>query len=821
MTLQRFVKKLPGVLQTEVQKEFYSATFDQVFNPANVEAAQGFIGRRSSNVLDPLVDNYLGEPTKSRAAYQLEPIAFAVNSALQDSNHMFYEDFVNYIEHKGGNVGNHDRLFADQYYSFAPPIDIDKYLNYQNYLWLQGDGTDATNTAPILFLQSGGMTPAQFDTFIEDKIIGATAFNTGLTLTPTNVELTSSMRVQFDGSASYAQPYYLEGVGRSIRLVTQRSVVYPTIDSAINIVLDPALDPGDPDYGVEPTTNPLANQQLLETPDYMTVERGSVEGSAWERSNRWFHEDAVDTITQAGQLQGASINTGGNGYAIGNVLLVNIGDGTLGSFVVTSIALGGVIDGVTVFTRGSGYSFAQADETGVPSPVSNLQWDNDDPFGLGSAWDPDNVISNPSGYLTELGQDETDFDESLASGTVGLGGTGYTIGDTLTVVGGTGTAATFNVDAVDTLTGAATVVSIISGGAYSAIPTTPAGTTVSPAGGSGCTLNLFFEGTFFGGTGYTVGEEITLSDGSILTVTSETGNVVDGFTIDTSSTSLILTQGITLTTVSSDISGNDDFTLTLDVPNERGVTLWDDNTITNGAGSGAIIDGLLASAVSRSNKADRPILEFMRDIEFWDHGTRYLGEVDVAAATENFGNISGQTYGTTQVDGVTLTTGMTLIFLDPDTIPDFLYYDELPDGGATSGTYWDAGPWEVDGVAGAITRFVWEVSESAGNIVLTSIDLPTGADSIEVVCNGDTVTVTQGATWAGHSFYNTEDIDTGEFYWRSGQQKIDSNRPALFNLYDTDGIALDDTLEYPDSDFVGSEIFSYKLLTQERLNEQG
>jgi hypothetical protein len=412
MALNRQIKKLPGVLQTEVQKEFYSATFDQVFSSANVEAAQGFIGRRSSDVLDPLVDVYLGEPTKERAAYQLEPIAYAVNAALKDSNHMFYEDFINYIEHKGGNVGNHDRLFADQYYSFAPPIDIDKYLNYQNYLWLPGDGTDATNTSPILFLQSGSLVGAAYDAFIESKIIGAKTFNTGEDLLPANVELTSSMRVQFEGSLSYNTPFYLEGVGRSIRLVTQRSPLYPTVDSAINIVLDPALDPGHPDYGVEPTTNPLAAQQLLFTPDYITIERGSVEGSAWERSNRWFHEDAVDVITQAGQLQGAEVNTSGNGYEIGNVLPVNIGDGTGGSFVVTSIALGGAINGVNVFTRGEGYSTAQANETGVPSPVSNLQWDNDDPFGIGSAWDPDNVLTNPSGWLTELAQDETDFNET-------------------------------------------------------------------------------------------------------------------------------------------------------------------------------------------------------------------------------------------------------------------------------------------------------------------------------------------------------------------------------------------------------------------------
>ena len=397
MTLRRFVKKLPGVLQTEVQKEFYAATFDQLFNPANVESAQGFIGRRTGDVLDPLQDNYLEEPTKERAAYQLEPIAYAVNRALEDTNHFFYEDFITYIEHKGGNVGNHGRMFSDNYYSFAPPIDVDKYLNYQNYLWLPGDGSDPTNTAPIGFLLvADGTTPAMYDSIIESQIVGATTFNTSenAALVPQDFEFTSGMRLQFVGSASYNKPYYVEGVGRAIRLVEETSVVYNSDD--VDITLQPTiLIPGQ-----EPIPDPAAAQNLLATPDYITVERGSVEGSAWSRSNKWFHEDSVDAITQLGQLQGGNIVSGGAGYDIGDVLLVNIGDGTLGSFVVTSVALGGVIDGISVFTRGSGYTFAIVDETGTPSPIEELAWDNNDPFGLGSGWDPDNLslihISEPT-----------------------------------------------------------------------------------------------------------------------------------------------------------------------------------------------------------------------------------------------------------------------------------------------------------------------------------------------------------------------------------------------------------------------------------------
>jgi hypothetical protein len=74
---------------------------------------------------------------------------------------------------------------------------------------------------------------------------------------------------------------------------------------------------------------------------------------------------------------------------------------------------------------------------------------------------------------------------------VSAGGTGYTVGDTLTVVGGTGTAATFT---VATLSGSAVAtVTAANAGSYSVVPTNPVSTTGGT--GSGCTINI---------TGYSV-----------------------------------------------------------------------------------------------------------------------------------------------------------------------------------------------------------------------------------------------------------------------------------------------------------------------------
>ena len=738
--IQRFIKKLPGVLQTDVQKEFYSATFDQLFNPANVEQAQGFIGRRSSEILNPSTDNYLPEPDKLRAAYQLEPIAFAINAALEDSNQVFYNDLLSYIEHRGGNTLNHDRIFADLYYSFAPPVDNDKFLNYQNYLWLEDGG-------PTVFIQAPGITDlpggdVAFDTFIETNIIGKESVNTSSlidlapSLTPTNFKLSSGMRVQFEGSLSYDTPLWVEGVGRTIRLV----------DNASNLLVNPFTPPEDATIqGFDGLFNkPFGTPGRLPTPDltiadYITIERGSCEGSPWARTNRWMHEDAVDTITTLGQILGGTIRTGfeGTGYSINDVVSVNIGDGVNGSFIITGVSLG-VVTSIAVNKRGQGYSFATVDQTGVPSATVPLLWDTL-PSGDGSVWDDDTTP-----FRTVQGQDETDFD------------------------------------------------------------------------------NVLPNGTFVGGTGYAVGEVLTMSDGSLITVDAEVGNVITEFTITGRSQTLFVT-GTTHTVVSSTLAGNDDFTLTTQPANETGALFWDDGTLTAGAGSGLIIDALLATAVSRTNKGTRPILEFKRDLELFDYGNRYIGEVNVVAATEAFTDIQSQPVGV-KVDGIVLTNNMRLIFLDPASVPALGEWDD-DTAPLTSPEFWDAGPWELEGSLGAVTRFVWQVDlvTNPGTIELVRVNLLTGVtgDGIPSVDEGAVVLAVQGDQFQTEGFHQAEDSDTGEFTWNQAQQKAQRNKQPLFELYDTNGILLSDALQFPSSDFAGNELFSYKILTQKRLSELG
>ena len=81
---------------------------------------------------------------------------------------------------------------------------------------------------------------------------------------------------------------------------------------------------------------------------------------------------------------------------------------------------------------------------------------------------------------------------AVISATVAGGGSGYTVSDTLTVVGGTGTAATLTVTSVNA--GAVTGISVATAGNYTVAPTNPV--SVTGGTGTGATFNLDVRGSF-------------------------------------------------------------------------------------------------------------------------------------------------------------------------------------------------------------------------------------------------------------------------------------------------------------------------------------
>jgi len=163
----------------------------------------------------------------------------------------------------------------------------------------------------------------------------------------------------------------------------------------------------------------------------------------------------------------------------------------------------GPVASITVNTQGSGYTSAPMVTIAPPPAVTGA------------------MQATASATLTF----------TVTGVSVATGGTGYTAGDVLTLVGGTGTAAQANVLTVDpTNSNAILTVAVSSSGSYSVAPTSPV--AVTGGTGSGATLNATTNGSVSAititnaGDGYTTAPNVSIAlptTGVGATATAATG----------------------------------------------------------------------------------------------------------------------------------------------------------------------------------------------------------------------------------------------------------------------------------------------------------
>ena len=126
---------LPRFYRTDSNKKFLQATLDQLIQPGTVKKVNGYVGRPYSKA-NKSTDIFLEAADQTRQNYQLEPAALITDYL---GNTTFFKDYIDHINHVdvfNGNVKNHSRLNKQEFYSWNPHIDWDKFVNFQQYYWL-------------------------------------------------------------------------------------------------------------------------------------------------------------------------------------------------------------------------------------------------------------------------------------------------------------------------------------------------------------------------------------------------------------------------------------------------------------------------------------------------------------------------------------------------------------------------------------------------------------------------------------------------------------------------------------------------------------
>ena len=129
------INLIPQYYQTDTNKKFIQATVDQLFQQGGVHKNSGYIGRQNAKSATS-EDIYVAAANQVRKNYQLEPGITIEDTSGNTTFFKDYIDYINQIETFGGNTSNHARLNKQEFYSWDPHIDWDKFVNFQNYYWL-------------------------------------------------------------------------------------------------------------------------------------------------------------------------------------------------------------------------------------------------------------------------------------------------------------------------------------------------------------------------------------------------------------------------------------------------------------------------------------------------------------------------------------------------------------------------------------------------------------------------------------------------------------------------------------------------------------
>jgi hypothetical protein len=126
---------LPRFYKTDTNKKFLQATLDQLIVNGTVKKVNGYIGRQNSKATVGS-DIFLKTPTTTRQNYQLEPGMVIKDTLGNTTFFKDYQDYINQLGVFGANTDNHARINKQEFYSWDPHINWDKFIDFQNYYWL-------------------------------------------------------------------------------------------------------------------------------------------------------------------------------------------------------------------------------------------------------------------------------------------------------------------------------------------------------------------------------------------------------------------------------------------------------------------------------------------------------------------------------------------------------------------------------------------------------------------------------------------------------------------------------------------------------------
>lgn len=291
---------LPSVNRSESLTRFFGSTVNQLLSSGSTQTVDAYWGRIKGKNYNAGQELFIEEADADRLNYQFQP-GVVTRSSGDVTSTTSYVNSIKRLENLGADTSNHDKLFTEPGYVLDLPINIDMFVNFGNYYWLEGD-------IPEIEIEATVSDPINIDDIVE-----LAQYTTPTLGNYKSVKFVSGLRVKFTGeyisssSGNYSADviYFVENVGEQIKLVEHIQAdgtdVFPDLTpyriGYANVWDEDPWDEVEWDgYGVfqDATLDTLAiRQDLTINKSYVVMERWAQDINPWARSNKWYSVHAL------------------------------------------------------------------------------------------------------------------------------------------------------------------------------------------------------------------------------------------------------------------------------------------------------------------------------------------------------------------------------------------------------------------------------------------------------------------------------------------------------------------------------------------------
>jgi hypothetical protein len=134
LPIRKSTELLPKIFQTDANEKFFAGVLDPMIQPGVLEKITGYIGRRYGKTFNS-EDVYLDTDETLRSRYQLEPGVIIKNKVGETTDFYDYLDFKNQLKFFGNKIENDNKITEQTTYTWDPPIEWDKFVNFREYYW--------------------------------------------------------------------------------------------------------------------------------------------------------------------------------------------------------------------------------------------------------------------------------------------------------------------------------------------------------------------------------------------------------------------------------------------------------------------------------------------------------------------------------------------------------------------------------------------------------------------------------------------------------------------------------------------------------------